>query len=125
MMLVSTPIWALVSITLSVAAQFFLKSATHSIIIKEALNGELNFSKTLMILTNFHLIIGFIFYGLSAIIWLQVLTKWDVSKAYPLVGFGFGMALVVGFFMGEAITVTRLIGVSFVCIGIYIIGWKS
>ena len=45
--------------------------------------------------TNKFLITGFMLYGLGAIVWLGVLAKWDVSKAYPLVGLGFLLSALV------------------------------
>ena len=42
-----------------------------------------------------------------------VLSQWDVSKAYPLVGLGFVFTVAIGWFIGEQVTSLRAIGVAY------------
>ena len=72
--------------------------------------------------TNKFLITGFMLYGLSAIVWLGVLAKWDVSKAYPLVGLGFLLSALVGLALGESVTVIRGLGVLMIISGVLLVG---
>ena len=65
---------------------------------------------------------GFVLYGMGAIVWLGVLSKWEVSKAYPLVGLGFVFTVLVGFMLNEQIGLLRLAGVCFICAGVFMVG---
>ena len=56
------------------------------------------------------------------VVWLGVLSKWDVSKAYPLVGLGFVLTVAIGFLVGEDVTLTRAMGVALICAGVFVVG---
>jgi multidrug transporter EmrE-like cation transporter len=53
---------------------------------------------------------------------LGVLLKWDVSKAYPLVGLGFVFTAAVGFLLGEQMTIARIVGITLICAGVCMVG---
>lgn len=112
---------ALVSIVLSVTAQFSLKAGMTEIKAAAPVDAPVALQALLPFLTNKFLIGGFVLYGLGAIVWLSVLAKWDVSKAYPLVGLGFLLTAVVGFALGESITVLRTIGIVLIVGGVFVI----
>lgn len=82
---------ALISICLSVAAQFLLKAGMSNHAAKTALTSSSGLSNLLTIFAQPYVISGFVLYGLGAVVWLSVLSRWDVSKAYPLVGIGFAL----------------------------------
>lgn len=113
---------AITSIALSVAAQFLLKAGMSGAGVKAVLGQPLGFKPLLTILTDKYVLLGFLLYGLGAIVWLGVLSKWDVSKAYPLVGLGFAFTVVIGFMLGEGITITRVAGVALICAGVLLVG---
>lgn len=65
------------------------------------------------------LIAGMSCYAISICAWLTVLSKVEVSVAYPLLSIGFIMATVMGYlFLGESINSTRIAGIALICIGI-------
>ena len=114
---------ALVSIVLSVTAQFALKAGMTDIKAAVPAGGPTGGLQMLLpFLTNKFLITGFVLYGLGAIVWLSVLAKWDVSKAYPLVGLGFMLSALVGFALGESVTVLRGLGVLLIIAGVLMVG---
>lgn len=112
---------AVISILLSVAAQFSFKAGMSSGNIKVLLAQPFSL-RTLSILLDKYVFTGFLLYGAGAIIWLNVLSKWDVSKAYPLVGLGFALTVFVGFFAGEQVTISRLVGIILICVGVFLVG---
>ncbi|MEP9402015.1 hypothetical protein [Sphingomonas sp. VNH70] len=97
---------ALVSIALSVAAQFALKA------------GMAGRARGLALLWEPWLLAGFALYGIGALVWLAVLARWDVSKAYPLVGLGFAASVAIGWAAGEQVSALRVAGVALVCAGV-------
>ena len=116
-----TLIVAIISILLSVAAQFSLKAGMSSLEVREALGHPTALSTVYTVLTNKFVFGGFLLYGLGAVVWLAVLSKWDVSKAYPLVGLGFAITVLVGFVLGEQVGLLRIMGVLLICCGVFIV----
>jgi multidrug transporter EmrE-like cation transporter len=106
---------ALASICLSVAAQFLFKAGASGL----ASPGPRGLPALLQsVIVNPWILAGFLLYGVGAIVWLAVLARWDVSKAYPLVGAGFVLTLAVGLAMGESVTPMRVAGVLLICLGV-------
>lgn len=92
---------ACLSIVLSVAAQFALKAGMNSAAVKNATASEWKLQTLQVALAQPGVILGFVLYGLGALVWLVVLSKWDVSKAYPMVGLGFALSLAIGAMSGN------------------------
>jgi multidrug transporter EmrE-like cation transporter len=113
---------AVISIVISVAAQFSLKAGMSSPGLREALSQQFTMHTTVTMLTNRFVVGGFMLYGLGALVWLAVLARWDVSKAYPLVGLGFGLTAIVGLMIGEHVHVSRMLGVMLICAGVILVG---
>lgn len=118
----NTFVIAILSIALSVAAQFSLKAGMSGVEVKEILAQSFTLRTALAVLTDKFVVGGFLLYGLGAIVWLGVLSKWDVSKAYPLVGMGFVFTVAIGFIIGEQVTMARFVGVALICAGVYLVG---
>lgn len=115
-------ILALGSVAISVGAQFALKIGVSSPAVQAALlQPGLLLRSSLSVLTNPFIFLGLIMYALGAVVWLGVLAKWDVSKAYPLVGLGFVLAAIVGALCGEQVTVSRIIGVTLISAGAFFV----
>ena len=68
-------------------------------------------------------ILGALFlYIASLIIWMVVLSRTEVSFAYPFSSLGFVFVLIASvMFLGETLHIARIIGVLLVCIGVFII----
>jgi len=64
--------------------------------------------------------IGFGCYGLSAILWLDVLSKLDLSLAFPMVSLTYVFTLLIGrFFFQETFGWERIVGVGLILFGIF------
>lgn len=112
---------AIISIALSVAAQFSFKAGMSGAEIKAVILQPLGARSLFVILTDQYVFLGFLLYGLGAIAWLGVLSKWDVSKAYPLVGLGFVFTVGIGFMVGEGVALIRVAGVALICAGVFLV----
>lgn len=115
-------VWiALLSIGLSVCAQFALKAGVSRSQL-DLMTDPYSAPALFQVLSNKFIILGLVIYGLSAIVWLGVLARWDVSKAYPLVGLGFALTVLIGVLIGEEVTLMRTIGVLLICLGVSLVG---
>ncbi|MFS0756258.1 hypothetical protein ABC383_16375 [Noviherbaspirillum sp. 1P10PC] len=112
---------ALISIVFSVAAQFCLKAGMSSGHIRMAMEAKLSIQGVVALISSPYIIAGFMLYGMGAMIWLAVLARWDVSKAYPLVGFGFVLAALIGLIQGENISFLRIAGIVLIVGGVAVV----
>ena len=111
----------LVDVALNVTGQLSLKYGMSKI-------G--NFSLSLSTLppvfikaaTNLHVLLGLGCYGLGFMVWLIVLSKAEVSYAYPLISLGYVFtAILARALLGEAVGATRLAGIVVTCFGVFLI----
>lgn len=106
---------------MSVAAQFALKAGMSSPGVQAVLGAPLGLHKLQTILLQPWVLTGFALYGLGAVVWLSVLARWDVSKAYPLVGLGFVLSAILGAALGEAVGWQRALGIALICLGVWVV----
>ncbi|MCB0164042.1 MAG: EamA family transporter [Anaerolineae bacterium] len=114
---VGTILLGLVSIMLLSAGQTSLKFGLNAIGGVSLADGVAGLFK---LLQTPWIIVGFGLYGLSAVLWLDVLSKLDFSLAFPMVGLTYVFTLLIGrFFFGETIGWERMLGVAFILGGIF------
>jgi multidrug transporter EmrE-like cation transporter len=66
--------------------------------------------------------LGLVLYGASAVLWLWVLSRLDVSLAYPLVSLGFVLTFVLGvWWLGEPFSWARLAGCTLIVAGVVVL----
>jgi multidrug transporter EmrE-like cation transporter len=65
---------------------------------------------------------GLFLYGFSAVVWLFVLARLDVSIAYPFVSLGFIVTMSLGCLLfGEPLTLRKVLGTIVVMLGVYLV----
>jgi len=114
-------ILALASILVSVAAQFCLKAGMTSASHATTSTATATVWSYFWFLKEPLVILGLGLYAFGAMLWLSVLSEWDVSKAYPLVGLGFALAVAIGFLIGEDVSLGRVVGVALICAGVFVV----
>lgn len=68
-----------------------------------------------------YILAGIVIYGVATILWLYLLSKYDLSYIYPFTSLSFILAVAVSFvFLGETVTVNRWIGAAVIGAGVYI-----
>jgi multidrug transporter EmrE-like cation transporter len=117
----STFLLALTSILLSVSAQFCLKMGMSSMAADNKRAASSLGNVALSVISNRFILAGFLLYGLGAVVWLGVLSKWEVSKAYPMVGLGFALTAILGLYLGESVSLARVGGVLMICAGVWVV----
>ena len=66
--------------------------------------------------------LGLAMYGGAALVWLLVLSRIEVSLAYPFVGLGFLVTMVLAWlFLGETVSVPRIAGTLLIAAGIVVL----
>jgi multidrug transporter EmrE-like cation transporter len=115
----------LVAISLSVTGETLLKKGINGL-------GALDFSPAVLLPTFIRIFttplvfLGFVFIFGGSLFWLAVLSKWDLSLAYPLLSISYIASLFVGaIFLSEQITLIRIAGVVVVVIGVVLITWRT
>jgi multidrug transporter EmrE-like cation transporter len=72
--------------------------------------------------TNIYVLLGLLCYGLGFMVWLIVLSKAEVSYAYPLISLGYVFtAILARALFGEAVGLTRMAGIVITCLGVFLI----
>lgn len=105
------------AIMLLSAGQTFLKIGLNKIGGFTLTDGLSSF---LRLLTTSWIISGLICYGLSTILWLDVLSELDFSLAFPMMGLTYVFTLFIGYFVfQETIGLERILGVILVLFGLF------
>jgi multidrug transporter EmrE-like cation transporter len=114
--MMGTFLLGLVSIMLLSAGQTSLKYGLNVI-------GGVSLADGLSFLKLFQtpwVMVGFALYGVSSILWLDVLSKLEFSLAFPMVGLTYVFTLLIGrFFFGETIGWERMLGVALIIGGVF------
>jgi drug/metabolite transporter (DMT)-like permease len=115
--MISTIIVGLVAIMLLSAGQTSLKYGLNQI-------GGISLAEGIGVLWKLlqtpWVVVGFGCYGLSSMLWLDVLSKLDFSLAFPMVSLTYVFTLLIGrFFFGDAVGWERLLGVGFILCGLF------
>lgn len=108
-----------VSILLSSAAQLLLKHGASSPSLQKAIYSHsiLNLLHAMMVTPQ--IILGLACFGLSLILWIVILSRTEVSFAYPFVALGICLTILAGwFFFNETLSMIRLVGVAIVVAGV-------
>ena len=73
-------------------------------------------------LLNLYVIGGFALYALSAMVWLVILSRVELSFAYPLISTGYIAVVFLSWLLfHEHVTLIRVAGTLVICAGVYLI----
>lgn len=108
-------------VILNSIAQIFLKFGMSNL--DKKLSLSIAFIPSLI--TNAYVVFGAALYGTSFILWLYVLSKVEVSYAYPFISLSYVLVAVLGIFLlGEKISIGAWIGICLVVVGVTLIGME-
>ena len=69
-----------------------------------------------------HIIGGLGCYLVSVMVWILALSRVQVSIAYPMLSIGYVVnAVAAWYWLGEAVTLSRLAGIGIISIGVFIV----
>ena len=111
----------MLGVMLNAAAQLFLKEGMRRI-------GHFEFIWAnivpigFMVAGNLFVLAGLTCYVVSVGVWLLVLSRVEVSFAYPLLSVGYIVNAVAGYYLfQESLSLTRITGILIICVGVYFV----
>lgn len=105
-------------------------NVTGQLLLKQGMSRMGNFSLSLegvlpvflRAATSIYILMGLVCYVTGFMIWLIVLSKAEVSYAYPLISMGYVLTAVMAWILfGENVTLMRMAGILITCLGVIII----
>lgn len=115
----------LTGVLLNALAQLLLKAGTNRI-------GTFDFSMSnivpigKMVAMQPHILGGLACYGISVVVWIMALSRVPVSIAYPMLSIGYVVnAFAAWYLFGESLAVQKLVGIGFICIGVWLVAKSS
>lgn len=71
---------------------------------------------------NNYILLGLLFYSISIFLWIEALTKVQVSIAYPMLSLGYIFVTIMAYFLfKEEITAIKIVGLTIIILGIVIL----
>ena len=71
---------------------------------------------------NIYVIGGLLFYAMSAMVWLVILSRIELSFAYPLISTGYIAVVFLSWLLfHEHVTPIRVVGTVVICLGVFLI----
>ena len=117
----STLLLILASVALSAVAQIALRKGMTGADVQRAFTAGW-LPATVAVGISVWVIVGLALYFVGALVWLVVLSDEPVSIAYPFVGLGFIMTMLLGWgLLGEAMNAQRILGTLLVAAGVVLI----
>lgn len=114
---ISTLAVALTSVGLGALGQMFLRMGAQGLAGMQARQLLIDAVQQPSVL------VGLGLYALSSILWLGVLSRMDLSMAYPLGASGYALVVLLAAMRGETIPTERAFGVAFIIFGVMLVGW--
>lgn len=110
----------LLSVASGVAGQTVIKMGVSQPGSSEAAAGLI--SLVTMIVRSPMVLLGLVLYGIGALAWIAVLSRMDLSIAYPFLALNFVLVTVSSrLILGETVPFMRWMGIVVICVGILLV----
>jgi multidrug transporter EmrE-like cation transporter len=111
----------LTGVLLNAGAQLLLKAGTNVLGVI-TLTRENWFDTFWRMGTQGHFVVGVAMYMVSLVVWIMGLSRVPVSIAYPMLSLGYVVnAVAAHYLFGEAVTVSRWLGIGFIVLGVWLV----
>lgn len=111
----------MLGVMLNASAQLLLKAGMNRI-------GEFEFHLSnvlpigLQVATNLPIILGITAYIISVLVWMMVLSRVDVSVAYPMVSLGYVVNAIAAYYLfAEPLSALRFGGIFVILLGVLMV----
>lgn len=122
----STISWAafaflITGVLLNTGAQLLLKAGTNALGVI-TLTRDNWWDMLWRMGTQGHFVAGVVCYMISLLVWIMGLSRVPVSVAYPMLSLGYVINAVAAYYLfGEAVSVTRWLGIGFIILGVWLV----
>ncbi|MFT3967455.1 MAG: EamA family transporter [Sphingobium sp.] len=117
------PLLVLLSVLLSSGSQVMMKLGMSSPTVQTAISRGGMTDILLSVALQPLVMAGIVCFGLSAGTWLMVLSRMNLSQAYPCVALGIVLTAASGYWLlGEAMPPQRLGGIALILMGVLLTG---
>lgn len=121
-MLVQSLLLVFFSVATGVVGQVLLKSGIGQVGVIGSSGAALSFATLLRVVTTPLVVLGLGSYVLGAAAWIVVLSRLNLSYAYPFLALNFLLiALASRFVLGEPVPLLRWLGVAIICVGVLVV----
>jgi drug/metabolite transporter (DMT)-like permease len=108
------------TVIINTTGQFVIKTGVNRIG-KISLTENL-FGNILRALTSWVIIGGFGLYFLSAVLWIIILSRAELSWAFPILSLSYVITVLVSpILLNESFSLQRLMGTLVICFGVYLV----
>lgn len=116
-------IFILSSVLLNSAAQILMRKGMLDV---GAISTQNLINSAFAMVQNLWLWGAMMSYAISILLWMLVLSRVQVSYAYPFLSIGYIVAAVVGYlWMGETMDMYKVFGIGIICLGIVVLSQSS
>ena len=107
-----------VTVLINTFGQFMVKTGVNRIGVVSLLDVH----AIIRALTSWLVIGGFVIYFISALIWISILSRADLSWAFPILSLSYVItALLSPVLLNESFSAQRLIGTLVICLGVFLV----
>ncbi|NLK20511.1 MAG: EamA family transporter [Epulopiscium sp.] len=115
---------------LSVILTSVILGAIGQVILKVGANklGEFSLSLNTLykdlisIIKTPEIVLGVVFFFMSFLLWIKVLTKNELSYSYPMVSLNYIIIMIISFFIfHEEISIKKIIGTILIVLGVWVV----
>src|SRR5213592_4200210 len=108
-------------VLLNAIAQLLLKAGTNTLGVT-TLTRDNWFGEFGRMAAEPHFIGGIVCYAISVVVWILGLSRVPVSIAYPMLSLGYIInAIAAHYLLGEAVTLSRWLGIGFIIVGVWLV----
>lgn len=117
----STFAFIFAGVCLNAVAQLLLKAGTNSVGVI-TLTAQNWLTTGLKLVTQLPILGGLFCYAISLVVWIIGLSRVDVTIAYPMLSLGYVISAIgAWYFLGEAVTMQRLIAICIIIVGVILL----
>ena len=108
----------IVTVLVNTTGQFMVKTGVNRIGAVSVLDPH----AILRALSSWLVLGGFVVYFISALIWISILSKTELSWAFPMLSLSYVLtALLSPMLLHESFSAQRLIGTFVICLGVFLV----
>ena len=113
------------SVSLNAFAQLFIRQGMLKLG-KISMNINELYHMIIQAIGNIYIWAGMMSYAVSILLWMVVLSKVNVSLAYPFLSIGYIVTAVIAYFaFGEPITLQKVAGIAIICLGVVVLTYSK